>query len=166
MVEEWRSIPDRPGYEVSNLGNFRCWNPQNRNSAPPAVPRPVKSHPGTGLYRRVLLGYRTKTLMVHTVVAQVFHGPRPSPKHQASHINGDAWDNRAANLTWELCSQNQARKRRHGTNAKKLTESVVTAIRKAYRAGGVTQREVGETFDVTQATISKIVRNDLWKEHQ
>lgn len=40
----------------------------------------------------------------------------------------------------------------------KLTEADVLAIRELYAAGGISQREIGERYGVTQASISSVIR--------
>lgn len=46
----------------------------------------------------------------------------------------------------------------------KLTESQVRAIRKTYRAGGVTQSSLARKYGVSQTSIGRIVRGQNWSE--
>ncbi len=46
----------------------------------------------------------------------------------------------------------------------KLTENEVGAIRKAYRAGGVTQTGLAKRYGVSQTNIGAIVRGHIWRE--
>lgn len=59
-------------------------------------------------YKVVVLktGGRYKTIGVHRLVCDAFHGAPPSPKHQPDHINGDRSDNRPINLEWVTPKEN------------------------------------------------------------
>lgn len=62
-------------------------------------------HKGPRLPRHNPSGYRIlklygKIVKVHTLVAEAFIGPRPSPDHTVDHINHDRGDNRVCNLRW------------------------------------------------------------------
>lgn len=52
---------------------------------------------------------------VHRIVCTVYHGQRPSPGHEVRHLNGNAQDARAYNLTWGTHAENMADMIRHGT---------------------------------------------------
>lgn len=56
----------------------------------------------------------------------------------------------------EDCARKQ-RGRRIGTPTSKLTESDVLQVRSLYE-DGLTQRQIAETFGVTQVTISNVIR--------
>lgn len=45
----------------------------------------------------------------------------------------------------------------------KLTEKEVVEIRRLYATGGITQRELGKKFGVSQAKIQIIVSNKGWR---
>lgn len=47
--------------------------------------------------------------------------------------------------------------------ATKLTDADVSAIRSRYAAGGVTQRQLGEEYEVSQAAISRITLGGNWR---
>lgn len=62
-------------------------------------------HKGPRLPSHNISGYRElalngKKVRVHTLVAEAFIGPRPSPDHTVDHINHDRGDNRVCNLRW------------------------------------------------------------------
>lgn len=120
MPVEWRQCPGVPGYEVSSDGRIR------------SVPRIVIFKNGhqksvKGCERKTFLvkGYRhlalgvdgkKRNFYVHLLVCEAFHGPRPSPVHEARHLNGDPLDNSAANLTWGTKRENALDTVRHGRN--------------------------------------------------
>ena len=163
MTEEWRPIQGADGYEVSNLGRVRCWRPIPHTAPPPTEPRIVKPSVNRKGYQKVSLGFGGRTPMLHRLVAEAFVAGREEGL-EAAHSNGDKSDNRAVNLEWKTSKENHADKRTHGTSGKKLTIEDARAIRKVYDTGELTQTEVGRMFGITQGTVGKIVRNELWAE--
>ena len=73
--------------------------------------RPLKQGVYKGGYRRVRL-HNAGLHLVNRIVCAAFHGPPPSPKHEASHLDDDPANNRADNLAWETREENQARRDR------------------------------------------------------
>ena len=51
-----------------------------------------------------------------------------------------------------------------GVDSHKLVVKQVKEIRTLYKSGGYTQKELGMRYEVSQALISKIVRNELWTD--
>ena len=51
-----------------------------------------------------------------------------------------------------------------GTAAKKLSKLKVQIIRRLYKTGKYTQQELSVKFGVFNTLISRIVRNEIWKE--
>jgi hypothetical protein len=102
------------------------------------------------------------TLQVHVVVCEAFHGPRPSPRHQARHLDGNRLNCRADNLAWGTPAENTADKVRHGVIKTALTEAQVLKIRETYAAGGVLQRQLAVEYKVSRTLISLIVARKKW----
>jgi hypothetical protein len=103
-LEIWRITPIHSGYEVSSNGRLR-----NARTGQILKPRPLPSG-----YIKYHLTKQFEEY-AHALVLLSFVGPRPTKKHQASHLNGDCRDNRLANLVWELPTTNNRRKTAHGT---------------------------------------------------
>lgn len=83
---------------------------------------------------------------------------------EVAHGNGNRHDNRAANLSWKTRKENSADRRVHGTSGRKIDIEIARQVRKAYVPGQITQTEVGNMFDLTQGTVGKIIRGELWAE--
>ena len=81
---------------------------------------------------------------VHTLIAEAFHGPRPTPEHQVAHFDGNPSNNCAWNLRWATAAENAQDRDRHGKtfhprgilhpNAK-LTDEMVRTMRRMKSSG-------------------------------
>lgn len=75
---------------------------------------PVNSrdHAGYDIVR-VKNAHGTKSMGVHRLVCEAFHGQKPTPKHMTAHWDGNKKNNRPSNLRWATASENQADRVRH-----------------------------------------------------
>lgn len=122
MTEEWRKIPSQPGYEASSLGEVRSIDRLvlRANGAPLRLKGKVlKQHPATPDGRLAVSpsvqGRKHQTKLVHHLVAEAFHGPRPQGM-RVLHSNGNLLDNRPGNLRYGTESDNRFDSVRHGTH--------------------------------------------------
>lgn len=144
--EEWRPIPGHPLYQASNLGRIKVlahvagrFNPRwgkdnsvhvrekirrpwvtkgrvfrsgelvgNLDDKPSCLTLPIKNEAGI-----------TVTRYVHHLVLEAFMGLRPQGT-EACHWDGDATNNRLANLRWDTSKGNKADSIRLGTFWPKL----------------------------------------------
>lgn len=164
MAEEWREIPNTD-YSVSDQGRVA-----SRKFGKWRVMCPGRNRDG---YLSVLLfdghgGYRPAR--VHTLVAEAFLGPRPTPKHEVNHIDGIKANNHADNFEWVTRSQNMrhardvlGRKPVHGeaNGHAKVTEVEVREILRR-RAAGELLRVIAADFGIHLATVGKIVTGRTW----
>ena len=67
------------------------------------------------LFVRLSRDGQAKTIAVHALVLTAFDKPRPVGL-ETRHLNGDAHDNRIANLAWGTRSENTLDQVRHGTH--------------------------------------------------
>lgn len=179
--EEWRVIARNPNYEVSNFGQVRRATP-NRYGRD--LGRIVKAAVNTHGYLFVGLTADRKNTStnVHSLVCEAFHGPKPTPKHEVAHGDGDQTNNRANNLRWATRKENFADRDAHGRTARgpthftrtkpeavargerhgcsKLTAAEVIAIRAAPRGLTVV---LAQKYGVSQAQISDIRTGKSWR---
>lgn len=117
---------------------------------------------------------KTRWAYVHVLVCEAFHGAKPFPEAQVRHLDGNPLNNNAHNLKWGTPAENSADTKRHGRHRNDahpgekngravLTEQQVREIRTRYAAGGVFQRELGEEYGVSTATISHVISGRNWK---
>lgn len=160
-MAEWRETPRYPRYRVSDDGEV-----MGRSGCV------LKQHINYHGYMHVTLnrpGLRSY-VVVHVLVCKAFHGPKPTPKHQAAHWDGDKLNNHVDNLRWATALKNAADMQRHGTVAMgerngraKLAAQDVRDIRAMYAEGRWTQAELADIYDVSQRHISAIVRGQYWR---
>lgn len=122
-------IPGWPNYGVTLDGRVRRLD-SGKWLSPCASKR--------GGYLQVSLWHAGKGRLkyVHQLVALTFHGPKPSPKHDVAHHDGDKRNNHYSNLRWATRAENEADKVRHGRSnrgerngAAKLTDAQSAELR-------------------------------------
>jgi len=109
------------------------------------------------------------TRYIHRLVCEAFHGPPPTPRHQAAHKDDDKLNNAACNLYWATPLENGGRDRRKNDRIvqgskigrAKLTEADVTEIRRL-RAAGMLCREIAPQFGIADHTVSRICTGTRW----
>ena len=111
MNLQLKPIPGFPRYKAGSDGNIYSYPIWHR-------PRVLKRifNPRTK-YFSVRLWHSGKTYSkdIHRLICVSFMG-YPLGRKDASHLNGDRSDNRAANLIWETRRANHLRKIEHGTD--------------------------------------------------
>lgn len=149
------------GYEVSDRGDIR------RVTTGQTL-RPFRKRRGRE-YLRVDMSFHgvRRRVSVHVVVAEAFHGPRPSELHQVNHIDGVPSNNRADNLEWVTGAENIAHAVENGLTARgerharaKLTEADILDIRNRRKDASLS--ELADAFGVTRATIANICAGRSW----
>jgi len=120
MTERWLPVVGYERlYEVSDLGRIRSLD---------RVTRTNQFRVGKVLacsIDRASTGYRYARLSkdgvcvkvnIHVLVLTAFVGPRPSPRHEACHDDGDRTNAALSNLRWDTPEANHADRIRHGTD--------------------------------------------------
>lgn len=125
---------------------------------------------GKGYVQMVMClpGNKRKTVTVHRLVCETFHGPRPSQGHVVAHADGNSLNNAADNLRWATAAENEADKRQHGRTAEadghgksRLSADLVRKIRKA-RARGQSYSEMARYVGANKATIREAAIGRTW----
>lgn len=172
-VEQWKTIPGWPGYEVSNLGRVRSYRGLG-GTVPYLVrdPRPKRTWIAATGYLSVSLQVspgRCSAVHVHSLVARAFLGPRPHGL-QVAHNDGDRSNARLSNLRYATPVENAQDKVRHGTNLAgernprhKVIGEEVLRIRMEYAAGG-RQKDIARRYRISQSQVSNIVRGQSWRD--
>jgi len=170
MGEMWKAVVGFEGrYEVSDQGRIRSLSRVVPCFGGTRVIRERLLRPKVGAYGRLEISLgKGVSRRVHNLVLAAFVGPRPD-RMQACHWDGDAGNNRLANLRWDTPSGNAADKSRHGRNPvgerhpnSKLTTDAVAEIRKSLRAGAPT-RLIAVAHGVSQGAIVNIARGRTWR---
>lgn len=162
VTEEWR--PFLGVYEVSSLGVIRRAKPGGTNAR---VGNVAYQHVNKAGYKLVRLreNGRTRTFVVHNVVAEAFMGPKPRGL-VVNHIDRDRGNNAAANLEYITQRDNILHSRENLARAVgKLTEDDVRAIRAALKSGA-TQRSLEKQHGLSKGAVSHIARGKTWTHVQ
>lgn len=168
-AEEWRPIPGYEGlYEVSDLGRIRsldryCLGRDGRNEF--HAGKILWAGPTKRGYAVVGLrdGKVKHTRTVHSIVAEVFLGPRPA-KHDVMHLNGDRLDNRASNLRYGTRAENLHQTYEYGgraANGKLTREQAIDAITRMER--GESPLALAEEYGVNSAAMYHIRNGTTFK---
>ncbi len=159
--EEWRPVVGYEGlFKVSSLGRVKSFNKK-------------KILTGTkisGYYKVCLCKNKVcRVISIHTLVCTAFHGPKPSPKHEVAHWDGNPLNNRSDNLRWATKIENCADKIRHGTVIRGeatynniLSEVDVLSMRKLYKEG-CPKDQIARRFHVSRTTVYDITHKRRWK---
>lgn len=126
---------------------------------------------GTGNQRHGNVGFRRRSWSAHRLFYTIFNGEIPTgmcvlhacnPRThrgrcvQPLHLYiGTKTDNARDQLLW-------------GTNVSpsgnKLTKATAREMRSRFHAGGISYRELADTYSITPCQAGKIVRGEQWKE--
>jgi hypothetical protein len=165
---EWRPVPGRPEYEVSEFGDVR--RVKGGKGARSGHLRRPWINKQTG-YAQVCLWRNnrgTKTT-VHRLVALAFLGEPPSVDHVVAHNDGRRLNNHWSNLRWATLQENAADTFLHGTHNRgsrngqaKIDEVCVSAIRKMHSMQ-IPRRVTAEGFGLCRQTIDDILNGKRWR---
>lgn len=171
--EQWGTLPDFVGYEVSTHGQVRTYRKQNGRGYL-EQPRLMPPNPTVGKpYLRVRLAApdgRYVDKPIHQLVLLTFVGPRPYPEYDSCHDDGNAENNFLTNLYWGTKKENAEDRVRHSTQVRgvkvslaKLTDSQVAEIKQAlptWKKG--MGKQFAEKFGVGNTAISCIKHGLTW----
>lgn len=159
MRDEAKPIPGAPGYTAHASGVIFGLN------ARPLKPLMAsRRYPAVSIYD---VNGRPKSVPIHLLMLRAFVGPKPSPSHEARHLNGVPTDNRAENLAWGTRAENVEDKMRHGKALAvrraraKLSLSAAEDIR-ARLAAGESGKAIARHYGVDPRTVTFIKRGKIW----
>ena len=168
MEEEWKPIPNYPGYEASTHGQIRSYHKRGLGRwYIAATPQRILAAPFCGQYRKVGLRANkiTHVRPLHQLIAETFIGPRPTGL-VVCHTDDDPSNNHISNLRYDTLQNNIRDAQRNGTfpikqpepRRQKLSFAKAEEIRQA-AANGQPHRSLAQQYGVHESTISKIVHN-------
>jgi hypothetical protein len=109
-----------------------------------------------------------KDRLVHVIVCELAHGPRPQGL-EVAHSCGQRACANPRHLRWATRANNHADKLRHGTHMRgerlhgaKLTWEQVEEIRSLYAAGDHRLLDLALLYDVSISNIQQIVTYQTW----
>jgi hypothetical protein len=163
-MERWRPIEEAPDYAVSDEGRVkRIKADRLRRGEGKLLRTPL----GDAGYPVCSLHVNGKQLhrRIHWLVGRAFLGPKPTPKHELRHLDGDRRNAAASNLAWGTSKENKADCVRHGTlrhgersNFAKLTAENVGLIRKSADH----YKSVASAFGISPNHVHRIRRGERW----
>jgi len=161
----WKPIEGAPGYSVSASGDVMRTAPGKRTH-PGRLLKPYPHRFGYRTFKLTIEG-RHRRFEAHVLVARAWIGPKPSPRHEVAHIDGNHHNDHYTNLAWKTHAENEADKVLHGTSPHgsrngyaKLTEDIVRQIRAEWPASSLSV--LGRRYGVAFQTVSRIVRGERW----
>lgn len=117
ILNSWVPVPGYEGlYEVHRIGKVRSLGFKTlAGYRKGRVLKPTMSvgYPAVSLVKDGI----KKTVRLHQIMCEAFHGPAPSPKHEVAHVDGIRTHVWARNLRWATRKENHQDKKAHGTNA-------------------------------------------------
>lgn len=163
-----KPIPSAPAYGADSNGEIVRIKP----GCGTRVGRVLKTGLTKEGYRRPwvrLSDGNPKKVMQHRLVCEAWHGPPPSPSHQAAHENGIRHDNRPENLSWKTALENTEDTIRHGTRLRgeknlqaKLKTLDVLMLRQQLRTGKLNSIREAKRHGCDRKTITDAARGRTW----
>lgn len=163
-------------YYITDDG--RVWSDSRKNGIERFL-KPIKSKDGY-LFVNLYKNGKPKVMRVHRLVAQAFI-ENPDNKPYVNHIDGNRTNNAANNLEW--CTQQEnvrhaiytlnhwsnseiQRKvaRDIGIKNRKLSMDEARDIRRLYKSGGYSQRDLSKMFGLSRPCVRKIILNESYRE--
>lgn len=103
----WKRIKGFPGYSVSSDGEVK-----SLLGKAPRILKPSVNKVTGYAHVNLRLNKKPHTRLVHILVCEAFHGPKPTPTHEVNHDDGVKRNNSESNLGWVTKGENMLHARR------------------------------------------------------
>lgn len=169
MKEQWAEVVGFCNYQVSTLGRVRRLAGFGNDG------RNVRSHilkcVGDRPYVTMVRGGKKYRVRVSILVLTAFAGPKPTPKHEARHLDDVSTHNTLRNLAWGTRLENRADAIRNGRMARGerngtaiLTEKQIAEFRREYQyRGEKNMRYFAKRFGVGHQTLWLVLHRKAWR---
>lgn len=158
-TQEWRVIPEYPGYEVTKTGQVRSWLRPGPNPELADEPQLKSARPDKDGYLRVSIKVaegKYRRIGVHRLVALAWHPETHFEGAWALHNDGDKLNNHADNIRWGTPAENSSDRGIHGTFTNPSSPERIKEIRRLYSMG-FKQSEIARVFKTSQAYVCDVV---------
>jgi len=172
MPENWKPIPDFPGYEVSDHGRVRSYHKRASNGNGGGTPWIISDRPQlilasaqkTAGYRFVHLsrGGITTNFMVHQLVMLAFVGPCPDDR-EVCHGDGDPDNNHLDNLRYDTHAANMQEADNMGC-PRMFGDTEVAVIRADYQANPRAHRELAAEYGCSVCVIGVVLAGSYFPD--
>jgi hypothetical protein len=157
MKEIWKEIKGYEGYyEVSNRGRVRSLDRVRIIKG-----KVLKQMDNGSGYKKVTLCKNGKYTQryVHRLIGKGFLKNKKN-KETINHKDGNKSNNDIKNLEWATYKENERHKLLNFGN--KITLRHAQEIKKKYKTGSYTQKQLANEYGLDQTYISKITLNRAW----
>jgi hypothetical protein len=179
-VERWKPVPDSLSpscaMKISNHGNVRAMtrfvsltevlDEVQWIDVELAYPinHTVKAHVTSRVPNNPLASLQMQTMEVAVMVLTAFVGERPSPEHQPRYLDSNPHNACLDNLEWKVgSSMRSAVKGGEQNPNSKLTKQKARQILECYFLHGMNQTKLASQFNVSRATIRRVVIGESWE---
>lgn len=164
-TENWKQVPEFPGYEVSDQGRIRSYWVRSSASRMSVTPQRILKGTGATRDKRYLIVCLRKdgkghTRYVHDLVLLAFVGPKPDGL-EACHYDDDKSNNVLSNLRYDTRKANAADAVRNGKIRKaQATEPGTVTVQDATNMLNISRRAVSQAISRGKLDATKI--NGAW----
>lgn len=175
QAEKWKDVVGYENlYKVSNLGSVKRLSRESVDK----LGRPYKLKEKLLKPNRIKGGYFQlkltrdkveKSLLLHRLVCEAFHGPAPEGRNFVNHKDGDKSNNRADNLEWVSVQENTDHAAANGLRCHgeaspkaKLTEEQVIEICRLWDSKSLTRYQLADKFKISHRNICSILSGNSW----
>lgn len=159
-IEEWKSLPEYIGIEVSNLGRVRKNTRKHHNDV---ISEFCKDRDGYCRCTVQKLDGKKSSQPVHRLVAKAFI-PNPENKSCVNHKDNDRTNNRVDNLEWVTPKENVYHSFIFG-NRKMLKEVQRTTMLTDFQVSQIAKlrtlysvNQISQLFNIKYSTLKNIIR--------